>query len=221
MHADQDSTSQASCVRSSVFINGAATPLRNARTLGVALVDVNGQNAAAALRSRSTQRALLDRLASAAPLAAQCAAEVQRLTRLRGRIAELSELEDEELRQGELEALARIEALQVRRSCVGTRGRCCAIVVRSSGRDTCMSRPITREGQLPLCNALDSLREVCLASELRCEPEVLCCKALGRNCSAVLAPPPSTHTPPCWDCQFQEDEFRAGGLCLSSMWARQ
>lgn len=114
MHADQDSTLPASCVRSAVFINGAATPLRNARTLGAALVDVNGQNAAAALRSRSTQRTLLDRLARAAPLAAQCAGELHRLTRLRGRIVELSQLEDEELRQGEEEALARIEALQVR-----------------------------------------------------------------------------------------------------------
>ena len=115
MHADQDSsTSHASCVRSAVFVNGAATPLRNARTLGAALVDVNGQNAAAALRSPGTQRALLDRLARAAPLVARCAAEVQRLARLRARIGELSELEDEELRRGEEEALARIDALQVR-----------------------------------------------------------------------------------------------------------
>lgn len=113
MHADQDSsTSHASCVRSAVFVNGAATPLRNARTLGAALVDVNGQNAAAALRSPSTQRALLDRLARAAPLVARCAAEVQRLARLRARIGELSELEDEELRRGEEEALSRIDALQ-------------------------------------------------------------------------------------------------------------
>ena len=118
MHAEairteHTDTTQATCARSAAFINGAATPLRNARTLGAALVDVNGQNAAAALRSHSTQRALLDRLARAAPMAAQCATLLRRLTRLRGRIAELAELEDEELRRGEEAALHRIEALQV------------------------------------------------------------------------------------------------------------
>eukprot|EP00892_Ulva_mutabilis_P003781 jgi/Ulvmu1/1775/UM118_0015.1 len=110
---EQGDTPEATCARSAVFINGAATPLRNVRTLGAALVDVNGQNAAIALRSPSTQRALLDRLARAAPLAARCGALLRELTRLRGRIADLADLEDEELRRGEEEALHRIESLQL------------------------------------------------------------------------------------------------------------
>lgn len=88
-------------VRSTVFINGAATPLRNARALGAALVDINSQNAAAALRSPVAQLALLDRLARCAPLATEFAHGLARLQAVRARLEELSDFEDGSLRQNE------------------------------------------------------------------------------------------------------------------------
>ena len=84
-----------------MFINGAATPLRNARALGASLVDVNSQNAAAALRSPVAQLALLDRLARCAPLATKFAHGLAQLEMVRGRLEELGDFEDDSLRHNE------------------------------------------------------------------------------------------------------------------------
>jgi DNA repair ATPase RecN len=97
--------------RSTAFINGAATPLRNVRTIGAALVDVNGQNAAISLRDSATQLALLDRLARTTRVAANFGERLGRLRYVESRLAELAQFEDDSLREGEEEMLQRIEAL--------------------------------------------------------------------------------------------------------------
>lgn len=59
------------------------------RKLGVALVDVNAQNASLALRTAATQRGLLDMIAGTAPLAAQFAACLQSLRSVQAQLHEL------------------------------------------------------------------------------------------------------------------------------------
>jgi DNA repair ATPase RecN len=75
--------------RSTCFINGAATPLKNLRKLGAALVDVNAQNAGISLRSAATQRCLLDHIAGVTPLAARFAACLQQLKAVTKRLSDL------------------------------------------------------------------------------------------------------------------------------------
>jgi DNA repair ATPase RecN len=100
--ANRNSASSATAtVRSTSFINGAATPLRNARALGASLVDINSQNAAAALCSPSAQLALLDRLTRCSHLAASFASGLMRLQAVQERLEELSDFEDSSLRRNE------------------------------------------------------------------------------------------------------------------------
>lgn len=64
-------------------------------------MDVNSQNAAAALRSPAAQLALLDRLAHCAPLAREFAGELALLESVQGRLEELGDFEDVSLRHNE------------------------------------------------------------------------------------------------------------------------
>lgn len=104
-------------MRSTVCINGAATPLRNARTLGASIVDVNSQNAAAALRSPVAQLALLDRLAGCTPLATEFARAPARLQGVQERLEDLGDFEDASLRHNEQVRVENNKQMSLR--CVG------------------------------------------------------------------------------------------------------
>jgi DNA repair ATPase RecN len=90
-HADagNNSGSARARARSACYVNGAATPLRNVRKLGAALVDVNAQNSSLSLREPATQRALLDMIAGTARLAAAFGGRLAEFQRVRRRLDEL------------------------------------------------------------------------------------------------------------------------------------
>jgi hypothetical protein len=75
--------------KSTCFINRAATPLKNVRKVGNALVDVNAQNSSLSLRAPSTQLALLDMIAGTAGLARSFATRLAELRAARRRLEEL------------------------------------------------------------------------------------------------------------------------------------
>jgi DNA repair ATPase RecN len=90
--------------RSRCSINGAPTTLRVLREVGRALVDVNGQHAALAMRDPRAQLALLDRLGGTAAAAAATGAAWRRLQAARAQRRALLDLADEGRREA-LQAL--------------------------------------------------------------------------------------------------------------------